>query len=314
MDIEPISELESVRSSSVPQIFIDSFNDGSPGTWHNFFSGMKKEWHPDRENASKQAWRKKVKSCVKKGELTLEENPLFKEDFKKEQLELFKKRNKGLETPVSGCWFQFEQLVIVLKNDNPDPKVSTFLDFLLSLESRKFDFEEMLMWMLCAYLELLRLVDFKCDINDKGNNSQIIFTPIDQWIPESEEGLLCTTRYMIMTYLTEIDNCRNYRHLRGTPRLFSADSVETKYRRFSVRLTMLRAKESNTFSPSSNNPIGIKKYEMLLRFVDIFEFIQLDMLSKKIPAHRICSSFSRLPSVQKTLRKELYEYSIQSSI
>ena len=299
-----------VRSNPTIKMFLGSFY-GKPGTWRAFFSTVKQPWHPLSKKASTQHWRKKVKEYSKlvrdEGESRRGLSGLFPSTPEQTIfLTQLAKRNEGLEIPVSASWMKFEEVLEFLKTETEDNHLIAYYEFLASLEDRRFDLEEMLMWMLCAYLKLLHMTQQLSDEDKMG------ILHVDVWMPLAEGDELCTTRYRVISHLFEVRNSRTYRHLRGTRRLHNQLSAKN-YRKFSVKHALLEVNKSYHDKAGENSGLNQDHYKLLFRFVHFFEWMQLDMLCKSLPAKRIEESFSRLPDIQKALQNEFDLFELQTN-
>lgn len=312
MDNGFISEPTYACCSPVPHFFITSMF-GEPGKWatrFNFLSYIGKENELARF-ASDATWRKKeqrtfISLCKNLGREDNKDVPLLHGfDFKDLKSE-FDRRNEWAGNSVTAWWLQLVVVAENIKKECPNTPIADLYMFLTTLKNRKFDHEEMLMWMLCAYLEWIFL-DRICNEKSNGNGDNTLdFVHVSYWKPISELNKLCTTRYRVLNdYLTK-HNDRNYRHLIG-PRLHDSSSAN-KYRKLSVRNSLVALEANRKSQQIKSVFLEREQYRTLLYFMSYFELMQLDMLAKNIPAIRIEMSFSRIDEIQRKFQYELNLY------
>lgn len=322
MDIWALTPTECIKHSRAPSRFLQSVY-GRPGSWSAFFKSMKEPWSPVKDQVTQQAWRNRLKRYAKKSKPTNSASDDVARiffggtDLPNDGNQLFKKRNEGLDTPVTAEWWQFERLAAHFKQSETNPKIAVFFDFLLSCGDRQFDFEKTSMWMLCAFLDMSR---FTQDLDNKPTQDRYangFLVPIDFWTPVSNGDLLCTTRYRVMDYLIDHrlikSDDRNLRHLRGSAQWIDMESAK-KIRRLSVKNSLLALREAVVAVTPLGVPVHTDQYPLLFHLVNFFEWIQSDMLMKGLPADRIEATFARLPAIQMEFRDELTEFAMKQEL
>jgi len=215
---------------------------------------------------------------------------------------------KHLDEPVTVWWYLFEQTVFTTQDKYPDSPITHLFLFLATLKNRKFDSEEALMWMLCAYLEWIYLELFLVQRIDEHNRCDSFFVAMEKWIPQSEGGCLRTTRNRVLNEIFDSRDDRNFRHLLGEPHWHDAT---TKRRKLKVEHAIIELKRRSVpITPVLDD----YRYRALFSFVNFFEWMQMDMLSNNIPAIYIERSFSRLPEVASTFNNEIYKYFLDNNV
>lgn len=303
MDKRALSDPQYVRSSPMLLYYIASLF-GEPGSWGSYFNYLKHigKGTSLEEKMCDDSSKRKIKRRVdklRKAEGDVSGRALFPGTELPRYPGILAKRNQGLDKPVSNWWYVSEVSAFDIKKKFPDSPISHFWVFLTTLENRQFDWEEMMLWMLCAYIEWIYLDKFvrlRCSIKKEN-----IFVPLNLWVPKAEDGRLSTTRYRVLSEFFENRDDRNYRHLVG-PRFHSGTTIKKHYRKMSVKHAMLLEKPDSINSPDEF------QYLQLFRLVHFFEWIQLDMLSNHIPAQAIEATFSRIHEIERCLEKELYRY------
>lgn len=318
MDNGFISEPTYACCSPIPHFFITSMF-GKPGKWSTRFNFLKHIGKGGKlsDLASDNAWRKKQsrdfeRLCEIIGRDDHKTVPLLHGfDFSGRKKE-FHENNKWADKPVTPWWLVFIGSVQEIKEQYPDSPISHLFVFLTTLKNRKFDHEEMLMWMLCAYLEWIWL-DHQVHNKPSGKGDpQLDFVHVNHWKPTSELNKLCTTRFKVLDEYLKHRGDRNFRHLRG-PRIHDANSAK-KYRKLSVEKVVVELYDFDKSNNIKSVPLELKQYRILFYFVNYFELLQLDMLSEGIPAIRIEMSFSRINEIQRKFHDELGSYFEKHSV
>jgi len=271
MDKRALSQPERMRSSVVWEMFV-GYLYGEPGTLKSFLNQLKSPSSRYAALAADPSWVRRLTRNVKAQKIE-EIDLMFKAPLSDEELaqqsEREKKlaeRNKDTESPVKFWWAEFETIVGVGRDIDSDPKATVFFDFLLSLENRKFDVEETMMWMLCAYFYFPHAVETPEKISN-GECRPIDFVPLDCWVPKAKDGELCTTRYQVMNHLCknhfpkETDN-RNNSHLRGGAEWISTETIKAgkPFRPLSTKLAILALKNSQKYKAENGEVFGDNQY------------------------------------------------------
>ena len=309
-----LSEPVSAKDSPVPGFFISNMH-GEAGSWGAYFNFLKSTGKGTEleELAQSKSWRSKQKYQYKKVvEEGKHKNIPLSYGLCKSINEAQRKQMKDhrLRESMTAWWFIFERHTSEIREKYPDSPITHLFLFVAGLKYRKFDTEEMLMWMLCAYLEWISLDLMVVRQIDNNNRCDSFFVPIHCWIPRSDGDSLRTTRNTVLSELFEKYDDRNFRHLIGRANGYDKGTL-SRHRKLSVNHTMIELRQHSDIVP----PVLIEiQYRMLFSFVSFFEEMQLDMLSNNIPVRVIEASFSRLPKIASTFEDELYKYFIENNV
>ena len=308
MDKRALSKSMPARSSPVLYFFIANMY-GEPGSWPAYFNFMQRMAKENPELASDPSWRIKQKRRYKKvvGNNNHKSIPLSY-GLRETVYRRIATQGKRFDAPVTIWWCMFEDLVSAIQDEYPDSPITHLFLFLTTLKNREFDSEELLMWMLCAYLEWIHLELFVVHRIYENNHCESYFVPLEFWMPHSHDYRLRTTRNRVLNKFYKYRDDRNFPHLLGEPRWHENSK---KYRKLNVKHAMLKLKQNSVLA----SPVLEEyRYHALFSFVHFFEWMQFDMLSNKIPAEYIESSFSRLPEVASTVNHELYKYFTENNV
>jgi len=316
----PLSRPSYACCSPIPHFFITSIF-GKPGEWSTRFNFIKHIGKGEKlgENAVNENWRKQQKRLFKKyckavGLSDRKDVPLLLGVNLEELREKYHERYEWADEEVTPWWLLFVHTANQVKEQYPDSPISHLLMFLTTLENRKFTHEEMLMWMLCAYLEWIWLDRLVLNKSNGNGDSKLDFVHINYWKPMSEINRLCTTRYRVLNEYLECRDDRNYRHLLG-PKTYDVCSAKTSQKRkLSVDKATVELYDFTDMTNKESSELEKEQYKRLFSFVNYFECVQLDMLAQGIPAIRIEASFSRIDEIQRTFQDELDEYFKRHSV